>query len=414
MPPQPLVQTKTDKNRRAKDKKKEKSAVKDEVCSADDVDAVDPMDECVEISSLSSGSVHAHEPAAKLSRTADADSASASASAAPVAEPTLMEIMAAINSMNLNVGQRFDSVDSRLDGNDRKFIEISAEFKNYKDEVNAKFAAIAPTTSAWPAAAARKPAPPWAAPGAGSPPASSYYTTAAAPAALKTPPWASPAQTSAAEFGSTIYALGFPRKLPRLALLAFWEEEVVAKVPGHLVSGAKFQGGPAKHFSVQFPSREAARLFTATVNDRSLTTECRWTSPRETDEGPPALISFRVERTVAVRDRGRVLSKSWALLQPFVTMSRAWLPGMKLTTDSSRGTIAIVSAKGRDMWELVELKAVGDGYSVTAFEANLLIFGVGPATAEAIRASASSPKDPVAAPAAPVVAAAPADDGPDL
>ncbi len=289
MPPQPLVQTKTDKNRRAKDKKKEKSAVKDEVCSADDVDAVDPMDECVEISSLSSGSVHAHEPAAKVSRSAGADSASASASAAPVAEPTLMEIMAAINSMNhsmnnmnLSVGQRFDSVDSRLDGNDRKFIEISAEFKNYKDEVNAKFAAIAPTTSAWPAAAARKPAL-RAAPGAGSPSASSYYTTAAAPAAMKTPPWATPPQTSAAEFGSTIFALGFPRKLPRLALMAFWEEEVVAKVPGHLISGAKFQGGPAKHFSVQFPSREAARLLTATVNDRSLTTECRWTAPLETD-----------------------------------------------------------------------------------------------------------------------------------
>ncbi len=241
-----------------------------------------------------------------------------------------------------------------------------------------------------------------------------YYTSVAAPAAQKTPPWASPAQTSTTEFGSRVFAMGFPRKLPRLALMAFWDEEVVAKVPGHLISGAKFQGGPAKHFSVAFPSREAARLFTAAVNDRTLTTECRWISPREDDGGLSAGISFRVERTVAVRDRGRVLSKSWALLQPLVSLSRAWKPGMKLTTDTARGTIAIVAAKGRDMWELVELKPAGDGYAVTAFEANLLLFGVGPATAEAIRASASSPKDPVAVPAAPAAAAAPADDGPDL
>jgi hypothetical protein len=43
------------------------------------------------------------------------------------------------------------------------------------------------------------------------------------------------------------------------------------------------------------------------------------------------------------------------------------------------------------MWELVELKPVGDHYAVHAFEDNLLVFGVGPATVEAIRASTARP-----------------------
>ena len=71
---------------------------------------------------------------------------------------------------------------------------------------------------------------------------------------------------------------------------------------------------------------------------------------------------------------------------------------MKLITDPARGTIAI--ATGKDMWELVELKSAGDHYAVHAFEANLLVFGVGPAIVEAIRAS-STRMAPVATPASP-------------
>jgi hypothetical protein len=128
----------------------------------------------------------------------------------------------------------------------------------------------------------------------------------------------------------------------------------------------------------------------------------KWSSPREGEEDAP--ISFRVERTIAERDRGRALSKSWALLAPVVKDSRGWRPGMKLITDAARGTIAI--ATGLDMWELVELRPVGDEFSVRTFDANLLHFGVGPATAESIRASLAKPTPAPAAPTATTAAAA--------
>jgi hypothetical protein len=394
--------TKPTKKQRQRANKKADKGEPGEASSVDDEFSAAPMDECEEARS-SSGSEAA--PPAKLCKkeggapaptpppadpppTASTDAPPNAAPATPTAEPSMLQLLAAINNMSFNVGKRFDSVDTRLDGNDRRYDEISTEFKNFKVEVDAKFAAITAPAAAGPAAAPRRPAPPWAAPVAGSPPTSSYYTSAAAPSAQKTPPWAAPAQSSSDEFGRKVFAMGFPRKLPRLALIAFWDE-VKAKMPTHLVHEAKFTGGPAKHFGVVFPSREAARLFTTTVSDIARTTECRWVSPRE-GEGSSA-ISFRVERTIAERDRGRVLSKSWTLLSPLVRLTNAWKAGMKLTTDSARGTIAVVSALGADMWELVELKADGDGYAVLAFEANLAHFGVGPATAEAIRASSTKP-----------------------
>ncbi len=183
-----------------------------------------------------------------------------------------------------------------------------------------------------------------------------------------------------------MFALGFPRKLPRPALVAFWDE-VKAKVPGHLTGEARFQGGHGSSFGIVFPSREAARLFTATVRDSALTTECRWASTRE-GEGS-SLISFRVEPTLADRDRGRALSKAWTLVAPLVELSPAWREGMKILTDTSRDTLSI--ATGNDMWELFALKPVDDRFTITAFEANLLVFGVGPAIVEAIRASLAKP-----------------------
>jgi hypothetical protein len=407
----------TKKQRQRANKKKGETG---DASSVDDEFSAAPMDECEEARS-SSGSEAA--PPSKLCKkeggapaptpaladpppNAPIDVPPSAAPATPTAEPSMLQILAAINNMSFNVGKRFDSVDTRLDGNDRRYDEISNEFKNFKVEVDAKFAAINAPAAAGSGAAPRRPAPPWAAPVAGSPPTSSYYTSAAAPPAQKTPPWAAPAQSSSDEFGRKVFAMGFPRKLPRLALMAFWDE-VKAKMPTHLVLEAKFTGGPAKHFGVVFPSRDAARLFTTTVSDISRTTECRWVSPRE-GEGSSA-ISFRVERTIAERDRGRVLSKAWSLISPLVKTTNAWKAGMKLTTDSARGTIAVVSAMGADMWELVELKADGDGYAVLAFEANLAHFGVGPATAEAIRASSTKPLAAAAA-----VAAAPAAGDIDL
>ncbi len=61
---------------------------------------------------------------------------------------------------------------------------------------------------------------------------------------------------------------------------------------------------------------------------------------------------------------------------------------MKLITDLRRGSI--VTATAVDMWELVELKPVGDGFSVVAFELNLRLFGVQAAVIETVRASTAA------------------------
>jgi hypothetical protein len=299
------------------------------------------------------------------------------APATPVVEPSMGDLLAAISHLSLSVGKRFDSVEQRMDTSDLKVVGVCSDLKAFQDEVNAKFAALA---SAGPATATKKVTPPWSLPSAGG--ASSYYTAAAVPADQKAPPWASTPSAGTVEFGRKVFALGFPRKIPRTALMAVWDG-VKAKMPAHLTVETKFQGGHGKTFGVVFPSREAARLFTATVRDATLSSECRWVSPRE-GEGS-SLISFRLERTIAERDRGRALSKSWTLLSPLVRWSPAWKVGMKLITDTTRGTIAI--ATGDDMWELIELKPDGSDFTVIAFEANLQYFGVGAATIEAVRSS---------------------------
>ena len=136
-------------------------------------------------------------------------------------------------------------------------------------------------------------------------------------------------------------------------------------------------------------------MFTASFNTNAPASPCTWASSRE-GEGS-SKITFRPERTIAERDRGRALSKSWSLLSPLVGLSTNWKTGcMKLMTDTKRGTINIVT--GVDMWELVSLKATVDGFSVLAHDPNLAHFGIGAAVVEAIRSStAAASADPAAA-----------------
>jgi hypothetical protein len=289
------------------------------------------------------------------------------------------QVAASVAALDAKVGDQISGLDSKLDA--------------YKQEVDAKFAALAaspaaPVASHLRAGRWQAPGPSTAAAASGTAPAS-YYAPAAGPAAHRPPPWTSSspaAQPGLHEFGSKVFALGFPRRLPRTALMTFWDD-VRGKLPGHFTAEAKFQGGHGKSFGVGFPTREAARLFVSAVRDFDLPGGFKWASPRE-GEGT-SMISFRIERTVAEGNRGRALSKSWELVAPLVKACPAWKAGMKLITDSSRGTIAI--ATGRDMWDLVELRPAGDGYTVHTDDSNLLLFGVGPAIAEAIRTSLAKP-----------------------
>ncbi len=92
-----------------------------------------------------------------------------------------------------------------------------------------------------------------------------------------------------------------------------------------------------------------------------------------------------MERTLADRDRGRALSKSWALIAPIVRLSSAWRVGMKIITDTTRGTLAI--STGADMWELVHLKAVEGNYVINTEDLSFDFFGIPRSVAEAVRTS---------------------------
>ena len=155
-------------------------------------------------------------------------------------------------------------------------------------------------------------------------------------------------------------------------------------VPKHHHEKGVFQGGHGKTFAVVFPSRADARLFTAALS--SCKAELLWTSPR-VDEAK-STITFRTERTVAERDRGRALSGAWKVLSPIVKGAPAFVAGMKFITEPRRGTIAV--STGLDMWDLVSLKPSADGFVIVADDHNLTHFGVSPEITEALRSSIAS------------------------
>jgi hypothetical protein len=319
-----------------------------------------------------------------------ASSAGAASSAAPgtlIAEPSLADLLKAMCNMNQNIDRRFDQFESRFAGCDRKIEAITTEFKDFQAVATAKFAAITIAAPVALASAAGQPVAAWPLPGAASASHAARAPTGhAARPVDQQPPKA--AAVPPAEFGRKLFALGFPRALPRAGLIAFWEHAMTI-VPPALSANAVFQGGTGKTFAVVFPTREEAKIFTAAITDKQA--ESCWTSPR-VGEGK-FKITFRAERTVAQRDRGRALSGAWQILTPLINASPALLPGMKYTTDPGRGSISVISGTGSsaDMWDLVSLKPLGEGFSIFTHDDNLKHFGVTTSVIDAIRtASAAS------------------------
>jgi hypothetical protein len=309
------------------------------------------------------------------------------AASAPV-DTSNAAIMAMLASMNQNNSANMDRLTQRFEAQDAKIVHLDRtilssvgalddRLEKFKSDVDARFAALSlgasgsgrpPWTKVAPAASAGPDAPPSAAP------------------AVPRPNSATQGQTStSAEFGLKVFALGFPRKLPASALRAWWETEK-ARMPAHIVADAIFQGGHGSTFGLKFPTRDAAKMFTASFSTNAPALDFQWASPRA-GEGS-SKITFRPERSVADRDRGRALSKAWTLISPIVRLCPNWVEGMRLVTDPSRGTISIATKV--DMWPLIALKPSPEGHSIIAFDPDLLYFGVGPATVEAIRSNTAA------------------------
>jgi hypothetical protein len=293
---------------------------------------------------------------------------------------------------------RFESTDKRLATMEHRITDavggLDSRFAQLKNEVETKLAGLSlnapPSTPASSSSTAAQPKPAWVQQGTSiysQRPAASPSTTAAAPAAaaLPTTPAAAPrakqeAHAAASEFGRKVIVVGFPHTLPRPALLAWWEEHKVI-VPAHFHDKGTFQGGHGKVFSVVFPTRADARLFTSAVATSQHTFQ--WLSPRE--GAGHFTINFKTEKTIQERERGRALSGAWRILSPLILKSNKYIEGYKFTTDPRRGVIAV--SMGNDMRELVHLKNTAGVFSIITDDANLLYFGISHEIAETIKAT---------------------------
>jgi hypothetical protein len=293
---------------------------------------------------------------------------------------------------------RLESTDKRLatmehritdavGGLDSRFVQLKAELET---KLETKLAGLSlnapPSTSASSSSPAAKPAP-WEQQGTSRYSQRPAATTAAASAAAAPPTTTSAAprakqesHAAAGEFGRKVIVVGFPHTLPRPALLAWWEEHK-ANVPAHFHDKGIFQGGHGKVFSVVFPTRADARLFTSAVATSQHTFQ--WLSPRE--GAGHFTINFKTEKTIQERERGRALSGAWRILSPLVLASDKFIEGYKFTTDLRRGVISV--SMGNDMRELLYLKHLGGVFSIITDDENLKYFGVSHEVAETIKAT---------------------------
>ena len=329
-------------------------------------------------------------PAPAIAEAGSAAAAGAPVFLAPSQFDQLSAMMTHLSSMVVGIqldltahNQQFSHLDSKITQIETNLdTKMDAKFEAFKTEVNLRLenlslasssAAPAATTSTQGSGLAK---PPWRNSTGG---ASSGGPSSTTP--LRSTAAGSVTDTSAPadEGGRKVIAIGFPRTLPRPAVLGWWEEHRL-QLPLDIQSKGTFQGGTGKAFSVTFPTRADARKFTSAISDGKL--EFLWDSPRA--EEKPYIINFKTERTLEEKNRGRALSGAWKILDPLIRDSAKFdSSSMRFTTDPRRGCIAV--ATGKDMWDLVQLKTVDGVLTITTDDTNLVYFGIPPEVADAIR-----------------------------
>ena len=345
------------------------------------------------------GSADAPARSAAAPAAADAGSAAAAdASVFPV--PSQFDLLSAMMSnLTSMVGgiqmemkahnQQFSHLDSKITQIEANLdTKMDARFEAFKSEVNLRMETLSLASSS----AAQTPpvqgikAPVRANSNGGAPPGRhSSSPPSRSTAARSTTASSSSAATDA---DCKLIALGFPRTLPRPALLGWWEE-VRTQVPLDIQCKGSFQGGTGKAFSVVFPSKADARAFTAFVSTNR-TVFC-WTSPRADET--PYTINFRADRSIEEKDRGRALAAAWRILSPQVKDSSKFDPSvMKFVTDTRRGTIAV--ATGKDMWDLVKLSGDDGKFTISTFDDSFNFFNISLEVAEAVRISLAATPSP--------------------
>ena len=351
-----------------------------------------PADSRGDASSGSTGAPAHCAPAPAIAEVGSAAAAGAPVVLAPSQFDQLSAMMTHLSSMVGSIqldltahNQQFSHLDSKITQIETNLdTKMDAKFEAFKTEVNLRFENLSVASSAAAPAATKitqgngpqKPA--WQNSGGGASSGGPSSTTPLRSTAAGSVPEAS---APADEVGRKVIAIGFPRTLPRPALLSWWEEQRL-RLPLDMQSKGTFQGGTGKAFSVTFPTRADARAFTSEISAGKF--EFLWDSPRA--EEKPYIINFKTERTVEEKDRGRALSGAWRILDPLIRDSAKFdSSSMKFTTDPRRGSIAV--ATGKDMWDLVQLKSVAGVLTITTDDTNLKYFGIPPEVADSIRTS---------------------------
>jgi hypothetical protein len=168
-----------------------------------------------------------------------------------------------------------------------------------------------------------------------------------------------------------------------------WWEAARSLFPDDIYDSVKYLGGSGRACTVSLPSQAEARRFTGFIANNDL--EVVWVSPRIGEGKFP--ISFKPERTVPERDRGRALQHAWGILSPLIKGSIAFVPGMKFTTDTKRpaASISVIAPGGVDMWPLVTLRPGIGQATIDTHDENLKFFGISAEVAESLRTIVAAP-----------------------
>ena len=100
--------------------------------------------------------------------------------------------------------------------------------------------------------------------------------------------------------------------------------------------------------------------------------KAEWNDPR--DGATRTIITFKRERPIADRLRGKALSSAWEFTKEKVTVAPRYSADMRIITDTRRGIISLASPV--DLWELFRLDATADGFTHNADSGNLEHFGI--------------------------------------
>ena len=172
---------------------------------------------------------------------------------------------------------------------------------------------------------------------------------------------------------------GFPRELPKPALLAHWDS-VELSIPNDMSDNVTVQAGHGKKaYGIKFPTLAAAIRFSSHTRDNPTTIS--WTDPRTgtATEGMWA----RFPKTVEEDEVGKIFSAGYELLRDRLKASSNWSDAHKLQTDRRKGRIAVHTET--DFWVLITLE--GPEREVDMKQTELAYFGVLPTETETIRDS---------------------------